>query len=48
MDIGWSLRDIDETDCESLISFVLHLTKNNKKSGAPGIRRAYADEVSFL
>lgn len=44
---GWSLRDIDETDIESLLPFVFRVTgKNREKPAGPG--RVYADQVSWL
>lgn len=36
---GWSLRDIDETEIESLMDFINRLTWK---------RNAYCDEVDFL
>jgi hypothetical protein len=50
---SWSLRDIDQTDIESLIPFVFHYPKwrekNFNKNGKPKQRTlAYADEVDWL
>ncbi len=39
---GWSLRDIDETDIESLLPFVFRVSG----TGESGL--AYADEVKWL
>jgi hypothetical protein len=44
---GWSLRDIDETDIESLLPFINRLNSAGEP-GEPGTRKAYADEVDFL
>ena len=43
---GWSLRDIDETDIESLLPFVFRLTESNE--GKQDGRLLYADEVNWL
>ncbi len=40
--LGWSLRDIDETDIESLIPFVFRLTGTSEGG------RAYCDQVDWL
>jgi hypothetical protein len=42
---SWSLRDIDETDVESLMPFIHRL---GRKKEAPGARKAYVDEVGWL
>jgi hypothetical protein len=42
--LNWSLYEMDRTDIESLIPFVLHLSER----GAPHRRAAYADEVAWL
>lgn len=39
---GWSLRDIDETDIETLLPFIFRAT------GRSRVRRIYADQVSWL
>ena len=39
---GWSLHDIDETDIESLLPFVFHLT------GAGMGSQVYCDQVDWL
>ncbi len=43
---NWSLKDIDETDMESLIPFVTRLTKGENPSGkeAQGVFVDQADE----
>ena len=41
---GWSLKDIDETDVESLIAFLGRMTGQSAGSQ----RKAFCDEVSFL
>jgi hypothetical protein len=45
----WSLREIDETDLESLIPFIFHYPKwkEERKTGSKP-KRLYADQVSFL
>ena len=40
--MGWSLRDIDETDIESLIPFVFRM------AGTGTIDKAYCDQVDWL
>jgi hypothetical protein len=41
---GWSLRDIDETDFESLLSFVFQLS-GQKDTGS---QTKFCDQVDFL
>ena len=41
---GWSLRDIDETDVESLLPFIFRLTKSKTGGGM----RVYADQANWL
>lgn len=46
---GWTLRDIDETDIDSLLPFVYRLAERNRfteleKKPPP----AYCDQVSWL
>lgn len=44
----WSLREIDETDIESLIPFIFEYPKW-KRNGAAGKRKIlFADEADFL
>lgn len=45
----WSLRDLDETDIESLLPFFLHYPRWRQGLG-PGHRRQrlYADQADFL
>jgi hypothetical protein len=48
---GWSLRDIDETDIESLLPFIFRLTAGPSEPGASGRptkKTAYCDQVSWL
>ncbi len=45
---GWSLVAIDETDIESLIPFVFHYPRWEKKSKDPTRRQAFADQVNWL
>jgi len=44
----WSLREIDETDIESLIPFVFRYPKwkEENKKGKP--KQKYADQVNWL
>jgi len=42
---GWSLHDIDETDVESLLTFVSGLTG---KKPAFARKRGYCDQVDWL
>jgi hypothetical protein len=42
---GWSLRDIDETDIESLLPFVFRLSGKDKGKVSD---KAYCDEVDWL
>ena len=47
--LGWSLRDIDETDVESLLPFLARLTKESGQAGLGGQPgRVYCDEVGWL
>jgi len=45
----WSLREIDETDIESLIPFVFRFPswKSGQKAGG-GRKQVYADQVDWL
>jgi len=43
---GWSLADIDETDIESLLSFVYRLNYKKAESAKP--KQVYCDQVSWL
>ncbi len=45
---GWSLRDLDETDIESLIPFFRHYARWRQRGGAGGRQRVYADQAGFL
>lgn len=49
---GWSLRDIDETDVESLMGFVRRVAGKQVSEGKGQVRRdkrlAYCDEVDWL
>lgn len=46
---GWSLRDLDETDIESLLPFMFRLTATSPEMGGkPAGRMVYADEVNWL
>jgi len=40
---GWSLRDIDETDIESMIDFITRFGGQSE----PKVRRVYCDQVDF-
>jgi len=42
--LGWSLRDIDETDIESLIPFVFRLAGED----SAGAGKIYCDQVDWL
>jgi transketolase N-terminal domain/subunit len=42
---GWSLRDIDETDIESLLPFIFRM---NATAGGGEPKRVYCDEVDLL
>jgi hypothetical protein len=46
----WTVRDIDETDIESLIPFIFYYPqwKEKKKTSAqPKEKQAYADEIDL-
>lgn len=43
---GWSLRDIDETDIESLLPFVARFAGVEEKPVAK--KKAFVDQVSWL
>ena len=48
---GWSLRDIDETDIESLLPFIYRYAATAGKDGkpkakAPG-KKAFIDQINF-
>jgi hypothetical protein len=45
----WSLREIDETDLESLIPFIFHYPKwkEERKTGYKA-KRIYADQANWL
>lgn len=43
--LHWSLYEMDRTDIESLIPFILHLAKKGKKTSA---KKVYADQVDWL
>ncbi len=45
---GWSLKDIDETDIESLIPFVFRAAKSAGTPAGTQARMAYCDQVSWL
>ena len=50
---GWSLREIDETDMESLLSFLMFYPewKTSKDGKQPGLGKAspdFCDEVEWL
>lgn len=52
---GWSLRDIDETDIESLIPFVMRITRATEDGGEYSARRktekekkVYCDQVNWM
>lgn len=42
---GWSLRDIDDTDIESLLPFIFRTTSDQDTTGE---KRIYCDEANFL
>jgi len=44
----WSLREIDETDIESLIPFVFRYPKWRDEHKKGKGKRKYADQVSWL
>jgi len=44
----WSLRDIDETDIETLIPFVFRFPDYRKRNGKGGrTKEVYADQVKL-
>ena len=48
---GWSLRDIDETDIESLLPFIYRFAATTGKDGkpkakAPG-KKTFIDQINF-
>jgi len=46
---GWSLRDIDETDVESLLPFVARVGKKKVIGAGDGKKEeAYCDQVDWL
>jgi hypothetical protein len=47
---GWALRDIDETDIESLIPFIFRYPIWKREQGSPQARerKLYADDVNWL
>lgn len=46
---GWSLRDVDETDIESLLPFMYRMTASSPEMGGKaGGRMVYADEANWL
>jgi hypothetical protein len=45
---GWSLRDIDETDIESLLPFIFRLNSSELNAPAGSPKRLYCDQVGFL
>lgn len=47
---GWSLRDLDETDIETLLPFVYRFTATEGASGSNPARprRVYVDQVDWL
>jgi hemerythrin-like domain-containing protein len=40
---NWSLRDIDETDVESMIDFINRFGNQ----GAPKVRKVFCDQIDF-
>lgn len=47
--LGWSLHDIDETDAESLLSFVHRFSETDGgESVQTGTRRVYCDQVDWM
>lgn len=45
---GWSLKDIDETDIESLFAFMTRFAESNHETRSPKKRKVYADQVTWL
>jgi hypothetical protein len=47
---GWALRDIDETDIESLIPFIFRYPQWQRERRSPGARerKLCADDVEWL
>lgn len=43
--LNWSLKEIDETDCQSIFDFIFRLSHRQENGGR---RKAYCDEVEFL
>jgi hypothetical protein len=45
---GWSLRDIDETDIESLLPFIFRFAEANGGLAKDASPRVYCDQVAWL
>jgi hypothetical protein len=43
---GWSLKEIDETDIESLFPFVMHIAWTDAK--VPVKKKVFVDQVNWL
>jgi len=48
---GWSLRDIDDTDIESLLPFIYRFAATAGKDGKPKAKttgkKAFIDQINF-
>jgi hypothetical protein len=44
----WSLFDLDQTDIESLIPFVMHVARNSKGERRQKLQQQFCDQVSWL
>lgn len=45
---GWSLKDIDETDIETLFPFVIRFAESSEPPSHPKKRKVFVDQVSWL
>jgi len=45
---GWSLREIDETDIESLLPFVARIGKQKSSGAGERKKDSYCDKVDWL
>ena len=45
---GWSLEDIDETEIDSLIPFIMRFSETDGGENPIKTKKVYADQVSWL
>lgn len=45
---NWSLKDIDDTDIETLLPFVMRFGNRGTANGEQAAQTKYCDEVSWL